>query len=182
MAFTMVLLAIAAGVALVLGVIGIYGSGHRRSRPTRATISGSASTSACDRVEVHDAGAQHVAAADDGVGDEHLAAALQAIEQRRGSACRGASRPAARPARARRSRGHVAERRDAQRLASRAAARDAARPRRPSPATARCRRRSSGGSRRRRRAAAPATPSARGSRASSAGRSRRSWWRCSSKW
>ena len=32
-------------------------------------------------VEVHDAGAQHVAAADDGVGDERLAAALQPIEQ-----------------------------------------------------------------------------------------------------
>ena len=32
-------------------------------------------------VEVHDAGAQHVAAADDGVGDERLASALQPIEQ-----------------------------------------------------------------------------------------------------
>ena len=32
-------------------------------------------------VEVHDAGAQHVAAADDGVGDERFAAALQPIEQ-----------------------------------------------------------------------------------------------------
>ena len=34
------------------------------------------------RVEVDDAGAQHVAAADDGVRDERLAAALQPIEQR----------------------------------------------------------------------------------------------------
>ena len=32
-------------------------------------------------VEIHDAGAQHVAAADDGVRDERLAAALQPIEQ-----------------------------------------------------------------------------------------------------
>ena len=32
-------------------------------------------------VEVHDAGAQHIAAADDGVGDECLASALQPIEQ-----------------------------------------------------------------------------------------------------
>ena len=44
-------------------------------------MSGIASTSACGGVEVHDAGAQHVAAADDGVRDEGLAAALQAIEQ-----------------------------------------------------------------------------------------------------
>src|ERR1051325_2759054 len=33
-------------------------------------------------VEVHDAGAQHIAVADDGVGDERFAAALQSIEQR----------------------------------------------------------------------------------------------------
>jgi len=32
-------------------------------------------------VEVHDTGAQHVAAADDGVGDECLTSALQPIEQ-----------------------------------------------------------------------------------------------------
>ena len=52
------------------------------ARPARTTISGRASTSAARRVEVHDAGAQQVAASDDGVRDERLAAALQPIQQR----------------------------------------------------------------------------------------------------
>ena len=43
-----------------------------------------ASTSATRRVEIDDARPQHVAVADDGVGDEDLAAALQPIEQRCG--------------------------------------------------------------------------------------------------
>ena len=86
-------------------------------RPIRATISGSASTSARVGVEVHDAGAQHVAAVDDRVGDEHFAAALQAIEQRPVERVevtfdRGPPRRRSKIAR------HVAERRDAQTPAS----------------------------------------------------------------
>ena len=71
---------------------------------SRATISGSASTSAA-RVEVDDAGAQRVAAADHRVRDEHFAAALQPIEQRAVERVEMAARALRSPSVARRSRG-----------------------------------------------------------------------------